>query len=124
MMNLIAPHLPLLDLIFIGTGYALSQAIVFRADTFSVATSGFAALGALMLGLRYEVYNNLFCTLRADGLAHNFVSRRASIRIPKFISGAALTVGYNTPIGPLELSATYSPDTGNVGTYINLGLAF
>lgn len=82
------------------------------------------SVAALMLGLRYEVYNNLFCTLRADGLAHNFVSRRASIRIPKFISGAALTVGYNTPIGPLELSATYSPDTGNVGTYINLGLAF
>lgn len=46
MMSLIAPHLPLLDLIFIGTGYALSQAIVFRAGTFSVATSGFGALGA------------------------------------------------------------------------------
>lgn len=46
MMSFITPHLPLLDLIFIGTGYALSQAIVFRAGTFSVATSGFAALGA------------------------------------------------------------------------------
>jgi len=45
-MELFAPHLPLLDLIFIGTGYALSQAIVFRAGTFSVASSGFAALGA------------------------------------------------------------------------------
>lgn len=46
MLDFFAPHLPLLDLIFIGTGYALSQAIVFRAGTFSVATSGFAALGA------------------------------------------------------------------------------
>ena len=46
MMNFFAPHLPLLDLIFVGTGYALSQAIVFRAGTFSVATSGFAAVGA------------------------------------------------------------------------------
>lgn len=46
MFSFLAPHLPLLDLIFIGTGYALSQAIVFRAGTFSVATSGFAALGA------------------------------------------------------------------------------
>ena len=46
MMSFLTPHLPLLDLIFIGTGYALSQAIVFRAGTFSVATSGFAALGA------------------------------------------------------------------------------
>jgi K(+)-stimulated pyrophosphate-energized sodium pump len=50
-MSLIAPHLPLLDLIFIGTGYALSQAIVFRAGTFSVASSGFAALGALLMGV-------------------------------------------------------------------------
>ena len=33
-MGFIVPHLPLLDLIFIGTGYALSQAIVFRAGTF------------------------------------------------------------------------------------------
>ncbi len=46
MMDFLAPHLALFDLIFIGTGYALSQAIVFRAGTFSVATSGFAALGA------------------------------------------------------------------------------
>ena len=46
MMELFAPHLPLLDLIFLGTGYALSQAIVFSAGTFSVASSGFAALGA------------------------------------------------------------------------------
>ena len=46
MMNFFAPHLPLLDLIFVGTGYALSQAIVFRAGTFSVATSGCAAVGA------------------------------------------------------------------------------
>ena len=52
MMSLIAPHLPLLDLIFIGTGYALSQAIVFRAGTFSVATSGFAALGAYAAAIR------------------------------------------------------------------------
>jgi branched-chain amino acid transport system permease protein len=48
MMNLIAPHLPLLDLIFIGTGYALSQAIVFRAGTFSVATSGLRGPGRLL----------------------------------------------------------------------------
>ena len=50
-MGFIVPHLPLLDLIFIGTGYALSQAIVFRAGTFSVATSGFAALGAYCVAI-------------------------------------------------------------------------
>lgn len=82
------------------------------------------SIAALMLGVRYEAVNNLFVTLRADGAAHNFVSRREGIRVPDFLSGAALTVAYNTPIGPLELSAMYSPDSGNVGTYINFGLAF
>jgi branched-chain amino acid transport system permease protein len=56
MLDLIAPHLPLLDLIFIGTGYALSQAIVFRAGTFSVATSGFAALGAYAAAIMTVTY--------------------------------------------------------------------
>ncbi|MCE7925495.1 MAG: hypothetical protein DYG98_20775 [Haliscomenobacteraceae bacterium CHB4] len=82
------------------------------------------AVAASMLGLRYEVINNLYCTLRVDGLAHNFISRRAGMRIPEFLSGSALTVAYNTPIGPLELSAMYSPDLGKVGTYINFGMAF
>ena len=82
------------------------------------------SVAVLMLGVRYEVLNNLFCTFRVDGLTHNFISRREGIRIPDFLSGTAMTVGYNTPLGPLELSAMYSPDSGKVGTYINFGLAF
>lgn len=82
------------------------------------------SVAALMLGVRYEAINNLFCTLRADGLAQNFVSRRKDILVPDFLSGAAFTMAYNTPIGPIELSVMYSPDSGKVGTYINLGLAF
>lgn len=82
------------------------------------------SVAALMLGVRYEAINNLYCTLRVDGLAHNFISRREEMQVPDFLSGAALTLAYNTPIGPLELSVMYSPDSGNVGTYINFGLAF
>jgi NTE family protein len=79
---------------------------------------------SLMLGVRYEAINNLYCTLRADGLVHNFISRREGMQVPDFLSGAALTLAYSTPIGPLELSVMYSPDSGDVGTYINFGLAF
>lgn len=82
------------------------------------------SVAALMLGLRYEAINNLFCTLRIDGLLHNFSSRRGGMRVPGFMSGTAFTLAYNTPIGPLEISAMYSPDSGRVGTYINMGLAF
>lgn len=82
------------------------------------------SVAALMLGLRCEIINNLYGTLQIDGLAHNFTSRRKGIRIPGFLSGTAFSLAYNTPIGPLEISAMYSPDSGKVGTYINMGLAF
>lgn len=45
-MNFLASHLPLIDLILIGSGYAFSQYIVLRSGTFSVATPAFAAIGA------------------------------------------------------------------------------
>ncbi|GAB4488865.1 MAG: patatin-like phospholipase family protein [Saprospiraceae bacterium] len=78
---------------------------------------------ALSLGLRRELMNNLFVTLRADGATHNFISRR-EMNVPDLLSGAALTAAYNTPIGPLELSVMYSPESGKVGSYINFGLVF
>jgi branched-chain amino acid transport system permease protein len=46
MSTLVAAYLPLFNLILIATGYAFSQYVVLRAGTFSVATAGFAALGA------------------------------------------------------------------------------
>jgi branched-chain amino acid transport system permease protein len=45
-VNFLASHLPLIDLILIGSGYAFSQYIVLRSGTFSVATPAFAAIGA------------------------------------------------------------------------------
>jgi branched-chain amino acid transport system permease protein len=45
-VNFLAAHLPLIDLILIGSGYAFSQYIVLRSGTFSVATPAFAAIGA------------------------------------------------------------------------------
>lgn len=45
-MNFLVANLPLVDLILIGTGYAFSQYVVLRSGTFSVATPGFAAIGA------------------------------------------------------------------------------
>ncbi|MCW5921065.1 MAG: patatin-like phospholipase family protein [Saprospiraceae bacterium] len=82
------------------------------------------SVAALSVGVRQEILGNLFATLRADGAAHNFISRREGLQAPDFLSGAALTAAYNSPIGPLELSVMYSPESGRVGTYINFGLAF
>ena len=46
MLSYIRGFYPLADLILIGAGYAFSQYIVLRSGTFSIATSGLAAIGA------------------------------------------------------------------------------
>lgn len=45
-MDVLAGYLPLVDLVVLNCGLALSQFIVLRAGVFSIATAGFAALGA------------------------------------------------------------------------------
>lgn len=83
-----------------------------------------SSAAALLLGLRYEPFNNLYFMVRTNAAALNFVSRRHNISIPDFISGHAATLAYNTPIGPIEVSAMYSDQSKKVSTYVNLGLAF
>ena len=43
--------------------------------------------------------------------------------VPQY-SGYALSVGYDSKIGPVEITADYSPETGRVGVIFNLGYWF
>ena len=82
------------------------------------------SVATLQLGLRYSMYKNLHFTARANGLVHNFISRNENIQVQDFLSGYALTAGYNTGLGPIELSGQYSDQTGKFSAYVNLGFAF
>jgi NTE family protein len=82
------------------------------------------SVASLLLGLRYSLGKNLHLTARANGLVHNFISRNELIQAQDFLSGYALTAGYNSGLGPIELSAQYSDQTGKFGAYVNIGFAF
>jgi len=43
--------------------------------------------------------------------------------VPQY-TGYALSVGYDSKIGPVELTADYSPETGRMGLIFNLGFWF
>lgn len=43
--------------------------------------------------------------------------------VPQY-SGYALSLGYDSKIGPVELTADYSPETGRIGVIFNLGFWF
>jgi branched-chain amino acid transport system permease protein len=46
MIDFVLSYLPLLNLIILNCGLALSQYVVLRAGVFSVATAGLASIGA------------------------------------------------------------------------------
>ena len=56
MLATLRGYLPLVDLILVGAGYALSQYVVLRSGTFSVATAGLAAIGAYSAAILTVTY--------------------------------------------------------------------
>ncbi len=83
-----------------------------------------SSLISLQLGLRRELFDNLFLSFRTNLLALNFIDAKNQFRPPNFLTGHALTLGYNFALGPLELSLQYSDQAREFGTYINLGFVF
>lgn len=82
------------------------------------------SVSALQLGLRMNISNSLYAMAKTNALVNNFISPDNRLQRPNFLSGHALTMGYNFALGPLELSAMYSDQSRKFSTYINLGIAF
>jgi len=76
------------------------------------------------LALRYQLYNNVMITGKANVLFNNFLYKSNFFTTPDFLSGYALTFTYNFALGPLELSAMYSDQSREVIGYINIGIPF
>ncbi|HXD79227.1 MAG TPA: patatin-like phospholipase family protein [Puia sp.] len=77
-----------------------------------------------MLALRYQPFDNVFLTGRANVLFNNFITKSAFFSTPDFLSGYALTFTYMFALGPLELSAMYSDQSRSVLGYLNIGIPF
>ena len=87
------------------------------------ATVYSASVATLQLGLRFQMYQNLFLTGRMNGAYYDFAGNKHWSNA-KFLSGYALTFGYNFVLGPLEISAMYNDQSKTILPYINLGISF
>jgi NTE family protein len=74
------------------------------------------------LGLRTNPFNNIYVTGRVNAIATDFINQSNFFQSQNFYSGAALTFSYDFPLGPLDLSIMYSPQTNKYASYINLGI--
>jgi NTE family protein len=83
-----------------------------------------ASVAEGMLALRYQLFNNVMLTGRANILFNNFLDKSNFFTTPDFLSGYALTFTYHFALGPLELSAMYSDQTRRVIGYVNIGIPF
>jgi NTE family protein len=82
------------------------------------------SVASVLLGLRYQLFNNTYVIGRGNALVNNFISKSNVQSIPDFLSGYSLTFAYNFALGPLELSAMYCDQSKQLRTYVNIGIPF
>lgn len=80
---------------------------------------------AMRFGGRWRMLTDLYVTFNADALSYDFIAKRdESSNGTKYKLGAGITVGYNLPIGPFELTTMYTGNVGGIRTYVNFGFPF
>ena len=98
-----------------------NQVVFAGLEEGSITTSSIASA---QLGVRYEIFNNGYLLLRTNALVNNFISTSNLFHKPNFLSGHAVSFGYNFALGPLEVSAMYCDQSKRIHSYINLGISF
>lgn len=83
-----------------------------------------SSVSSLQAGIRVNVIGSVYVTASTNALIRDFLDKGDRFRKPEFLSGHALTLGYNFPVGPLEVSVMYSDQSRRLTSYINLGIPF
>lgn len=91
---------------------------------FNEGTMYSSSVANFQLAVRYQMYSSIFLTGRANLLYHDVVTSNTRTSRAGYLSGYALTFGYNFLLGPLEISAMYSEQAKKVLPYVTLGVPF
>ncbi len=77
------------------------------------------------LGYQYHVWRSLYASALANIALYDFsLGRPEEISSNNLVLGGGLSIGYDSLIGPFELTFSYSPQTNRVIGYVNLGWMF
>jgi len=91
-------------------------------NEFQVRTN---SVGAFMLGVQLNPYNNLYTTLRTNVALYDFSYDWSNIlNSGSFLSGYSFTVGYASVLGPIQISAMYNDQSRQFSGYVNIGFHF
>jgi NTE family protein len=90
----------------------------------SEGTLSTSSIGAILVGYRYELYPQFYLLGRENIGVYNFLNVKDEFVAPRFISGSAFSVGYDSPIGPIEFSLMYGDQSKVILGYVNIGFNF
>ncbi len=83
------------------------------------------SISAFQIGLQYEPIQNFITTLRANGGVYDFIDvPLSSLNKNNLLLGYAVSAGYRSIIGPIEISLMYSEQAKGFKGYVNLGFTF
>jgi NTE family protein len=73
---------------------------------------------------RYQFSGSVYAAVTANLMYHSFLREEFYAYPSKLLSGYGLTLGIDSPIGPLEFSFMYSDQSKILKNYVNLGFRF
>ncbi|HTF17862.1 MAG TPA: patatin-like phospholipase family protein [Chryseolinea sp.] len=82
------------------------------------------SVGVLMLGLQYQISRSLYTTLRLNSSVYDFLDLNNDFQEASYLNGGSLSIGYDSGIGPISVSAMYNAESNNVYGYVNVGFPF
>lgn len=98
-----------------------NQVIFAGLDETTISTPSVASL---MIGLNFQLSRNIYLMAKSNALVNNFISKDRHLQLDNWLTGHAIVFAYNTPIGPLELSAAWCEQSKKILTYANFGIPF
>ncbi len=88
-----------------------------QVNTYSIST--------ILVGFQFEPVTNFIATLRANAGVSGYVDKSWNeLTRENFLTGYALSAGYRSAIGPVEISLLYNDVTYEFKGYVNLGFTF
>jgi NTE family protein len=82
------------------------------------------SVSVIMLGLQYQITRSLYTTLRLNGAVYDYLNADKEVTFDNHLSGAGLSIGYDSGIGPLSITTMYSAQSDRVYGYVNIGFPF
>ena len=106
-----------------GTHKILRDQITFSGiSEYEILTPSILALG---VGANINVWSQIYITPQLNAAFYDFDVRNISeINSNNLVFGVGLTAGLITPLGPIKVSTSFSPQTNSLLGYINMGWNF